>query len=89
MSTAAGIYVLSATAGGYSPSASLAANMYPVVVLIAKSTTKGIFKITRGTVPATSFVMPYDDVPRFASITRSSRHFISPRRDEIAVALAA
>lgn len=38
-----GVYVLSATAGGIAPTADLASGSYPVVVLVAKSTTKAIF----------------------------------------------
>ncbi len=38
-----GIYVLSATAGGICPVADLAAGSYPIVVMIAKSTTKAHF----------------------------------------------
>lgn len=90
LSTTAGIYILSATAGGISPSVALAANMYPVVCLIAKSTTKAIFKITRGTVPATAFFLPASDtLPRFALISRTSRHMLLPRRQESTLALVA
>lgn len=46
------IYVLSGTAGGIAPTADIGAGDYPVIVLIAKSTTKAIFKITRGVAPA-------------------------------------
>lgn len=38
-------YVLSATAGGIAPAADLAANMYPVYIMTAKSTTKAVLKI--------------------------------------------
>ena len=87
MSTSAGVYILSATAGGISPSAALAPGMYPVVVLVAKSTTKGIFRITRGTVPATSYVLPLNgDVPRLAGVMRAGRAVIQPRRDELVLA---
>lgn len=44
-----GIYVLSATAGGIAPMDDLAATMYPVVLGVAKSTTKLYLRITRGT----------------------------------------
>jgi hypothetical protein len=91
LSTAASIYVLSGTAGGIAPSADLASGMYPTVVLISKSTTKAIFKITRGTVPATAMFVPFDggDSPRFAGLLRGSRHMIMLRRDEIELELAA
>jgi hypothetical protein len=42
------IYVLSGTAGGIAPIADLAAADYPVVLLIARSTTKAVFKPVRG-----------------------------------------
>lgn len=90
LSTATPLYVLSATAGGYSPSASIAAGMYPCVVLTAKSTTKGIFKIVRGTVPATSYILPFSgSQPQFAAVVRSSRAVTAPRRSESDLALAA
>ena len=38
-----GVYVLSATAGGIAPTSDLASGSYPVVVMVAKSTTKAIF----------------------------------------------
>jgi hypothetical protein len=43
-----GVYVLSATAGAIAPVGDLAAGMYPVILFIAKSTTKAVMKITRG-----------------------------------------
>lgn len=44
-----GVYVLSGTAGGIAPMDDLAAAMYPVVLGVAKSTTKMNLKIIRGT----------------------------------------
>lgn len=44
-----GVYVLSGTAGGLAPMDDLAAAMYPVVLGVAKSTTKMNLKIVRGT----------------------------------------
>lgn len=52
VSMSAPIYVVSATAGGIAPSADIAATMYPVVLFIAKSTTKVIFDPLRGTAAA-------------------------------------
>lgn len=48
------IYVLSSTAGGIAPSADISVGEYPCAVLVAKSTTKCIFKATalRGTAAA-------------------------------------
>jgi hypothetical protein len=46
------VYVLSGTAGGIAPTADIGAGDYPIVVLIAKSTTKAVFKIIRGPAPA-------------------------------------
>lgn len=42
-----GVYVLSGTAGGIAPMDDLAANMYPVVLGVAKSTTKMVLKIVK------------------------------------------
>lgn len=44
-----GVYVLSGTAGGIAPMDDLAANMYPVVLGVAKSTTKMVLKIVKST----------------------------------------
>lgn len=52
VSMSAPVYVLSATAGGVAPSADISATMYPVVLFIAKSTTKVIFDPLRGTAAA-------------------------------------
>lgn len=52
VSMSAPIYVVSATAGGIAPSADIAATMYPVVLCIAKSTTKVIFDPLRQGVAA-------------------------------------
>lgn len=52
LSMTAPVYVVSATAGGIAPVADLATGHYPAVVLIAKSTTKAVFKILRGPVAA-------------------------------------
>jgi len=43
-----GVYVLSATAGGIAPVTDLAAAMYPVVLMVAKSATKAYLKIVGG-----------------------------------------
>lgn len=50
----AGVYVLSATAGGIAPADDLAATHYPVVLFVAKSTTKAVLKIIRGTAALTA-----------------------------------
>jgi hypothetical protein len=54
LSMTAPVYVLSGTAGGIAPVADLTTGWYPGVVLIAKSTTKCIFKggLLRGTAAA-------------------------------------
>ena len=54
LSMTAPIYVPSATAGGIAPSADIATGWFPSAVIIAKSTTKCIFKPTviRGTAAA-------------------------------------
>lgn len=44
-----GVYVLSATAGGFCLAADLAAGHYPNVLMVAKSTTKAVLKIVHGT----------------------------------------
>lgn len=49
LSMTAPVYCLSATAGGIAPVADLTTGYYPAVVLIAKSTSKAVFKIVRGT----------------------------------------
>lgn len=43
-----GVYVLSTTAGGIAPVTDLAAAAYPVVLMVAKSTTKAYLKIVGG-----------------------------------------
>jgi len=42
-----GVYVLSGTAGGIAPMDDLASGMYPVVLFVAKSTTKARLKIVK------------------------------------------
>jgi hypothetical protein len=56
LSTSAPVYILSATAGGIAPVADLTTGWYPAVVLVAKSTTKAIFRAAalRGTAVATA-----------------------------------
>ena len=55
LSMVAPIYVLSSTAGGIAPTADISTGEYPVVLLIAKSTTKCILKprAIQGTAAAT------------------------------------
>lgn len=43
-----GIYVLDGTAGSIAPMDDLASGDYPVILMVAKSTTKAILKIIRG-----------------------------------------
>ena len=43
-----GVYVLSGTAGGIAPIGDLASGMYPVILGVAKSTTKMNLQIVRG-----------------------------------------
>lgn len=43
-----GVYVLSGTAGAIAPVGDLVAGMYPVVLMVAKSTTKAYLKIVGG-----------------------------------------
>jgi hypothetical protein len=54
LSMTAPVYVLSATAGGIAPSADITTGWYPCAVLVAKSTSKCIFKpaALRGTAAA-------------------------------------
>lgn len=54
LSMSAPVYVVSATAGGVAPSADVAAGWYPSVIIVAKSTTKCVFKAgaLRGTAVA-------------------------------------
>ena len=54
LSMTAPVYVMSATAGGVAPSADIVAGWYPAPILVAKSTTKCIFKPVglRGTAAA-------------------------------------
>jgi len=47
-----GVYVLSATPGGVAPMDDLAAAMFPVVLMVAKSTTKANLKIVKSTTTA-------------------------------------
>lgn len=56
LSMTAPVYVLSATAGGIAPIADLTTGWYPVVIMVAKSTTKAIFKPSalRGTAVVSS-----------------------------------
>ena len=49
-----GVYVLSGTAGGIAPIADLASGWYPVVLFVAKSTTKAILRPIRGTAALTA-----------------------------------
>lgn len=49
-----GVYVLSGTAGGIAPVADLASGWYVVVLGVAKSTSKMIFKPIVGTAPLTA-----------------------------------
>ena len=49
-----GVYVLSGTAGGIAPVGDLASGWYPVVLGVAKSTTKMILKPIRGTAALTA-----------------------------------
>ncbi|MBK9751824.1 MAG: hypothetical protein IPO91_34370 [Chloroflexi bacterium] len=49
-----GVYVLSGTAGGIAPIGDLASGMYPVIIGVAKSTTKMNLKIVRGTAALTA-----------------------------------
>jgi len=49
-----GVYVLSGTAGGIAPIGDLASGMYPVILGVAKSTTKMNLKIVRGTAALTA-----------------------------------
>jgi len=49
-----GVYVLSATAGGIAPVGDLASTMYPIVLGVAKSTSKLIFKPLQGTAALTA-----------------------------------
>lgn len=55
LSMVAPVYVLSSTAGGIAPTADISTGEYPVVLLIAKSTTKCILKprAIQGTAAAT------------------------------------
>ncbi len=88
LSMTAPVYVLSATPGGISPSASLTTGMYPNVVLIAKSTTKAIFKIIQG---SAACAMLHIDLPaeRFASVRVNRTNRPSCRIEETEIALAA
>lgn len=49
-----GVYVLSGTAGGIAPVGDLASGMYPVIIGVAKSTSKMILRIVRGTAALTA-----------------------------------
>lgn len=84
LSTAAPVYVLSATAGAIAPTADITTGYYPAVVMIAKSTTKASFKIVRGPA-ASTFTTPRDELFIFA---QSFRH-VRLRREETDLALAA
>lgn len=54
LSMSAPVYVMSATAGGVAPTADITTGWYPAAILVAKSTTKCIFKPVglRGTAAA-------------------------------------
>lgn len=52
LSMSAPVYILSATPGGIAPVGDIAAGWYPIVIGIAKSTTKLILKPLRGTAAA-------------------------------------
>lgn len=54
LSMSAPIYVLSSVAGAIAPSADIGAGEYPIVLLVAKSTTKCVLKprVLHGTAPA-------------------------------------
>ncbi len=88
LSMSAPVYVLSATAGGISPSASLTTGMYPNVVLIAKSTTKAIFKIIQG---SAACAMLHIDLPasRYASLRGGRFNPSRARIEDVEIALAA
>lgn len=45
VATVKGVYILSATAGGIAPAVDLAAGMYPVFIMLVKSTSKAVLKI--------------------------------------------
>lgn len=49
-----GVYVLSGTAGGIAPVGDLASTMYPVILGVAKSTSKMILKIIYGSAALTA-----------------------------------
>jgi len=86
LSMAAPVYCLSSVAGAICPTADIGVGEYPIVVFIAKSTTKAIFKITRGTAPATAFNLPGDDTSRFAFARRPSSFVIPRRENDLALA---
>lgn len=44
-----GVYVLSGTPGGFAPIGDMAAGDYPVILMVAKSTTKAVLKIVKST----------------------------------------
>lgn len=87
LSMTTGVYVLSATAGGIAPSADLATGHYPAVVLIAKSTTKAIFKIVRGSAALSLLNLPHDSrIPSLAIVIRHSGFVIPRRENDLALA---
>jgi len=92
LSMVAPVYCLSSTAGGICPTADIGTGEYPVVVLIAYSTTKCIFRANgiRGTAPAVSaeawLSAPGSSRLAFIRMDRSSQAF---RREESDLALAA
>ena len=49
-----GVYVLSGTAGGIAPMDDLASGMYPVILMVAKSASKAVLKIVRGSAALTA-----------------------------------
>ncbi|WP_395739299.1 hypothetical protein [Prosthecobacter sp.] len=87
LSMSAPVYVLSATAGGIAPSADLTTGWYPMVVLIAKSTTKASFKIVRG---SAACAMLHLDLPasRIAMAPTGIIHQSRYRREDTEPALA-
>lgn len=90
LSMSAPFYVCSATAGGIAPVADISTGWYPSAVLVAKSTTKCIFKpaALRGTaVTADAFNVEHGGLPHFAFVLPRSC-FVPPRREE-ELALAA
>ena len=87
LSMTAPVYCCSSTAGGIAPSADLTTGWYPGVVFVAKSTTKAVFKIVRGTAVLSFINLPSDShAPRLAFILRPSSFVIPRREDDLALA---